>query len=96
MILTPICRYSLDASETFLPNLLQYCYTTPINELSPRRLALLLMVLSIGSLVDLNRPLGYLYVLFIDAQAAKHELIFPQGPPKRITTSRAPASARSH
>lgn len=53
-------QYSLDASETFLPNLLQYCYTTPIQELSPRRLALLLMVLSIGSLVDLTRPLGYL------------------------------------
>uniref|UniRef100_D8PXF1 Zn(2)-C6 fungal-type domain-containing protein n=1 Tax=Schizophyllum commune (strain H4-8 / FGSC 9210) TaxID=578458 RepID=D8PXF1_SCHCM len=53
-------QYSLDSSETFLPNLLQYCYTMPINELSPRRLALLLMVLSIGSLVDLKRPLGYL------------------------------------
>ncbi|KAL1745278.1 hypothetical protein HDZ31DRAFT_82070 [Schizophyllum fasciatum] len=53
-------QYSLDSSETFLPNLLQYCYTMPIHELSPRRLALLLMVLSIGSLVDLKRPLGYL------------------------------------
>ncbi|KAJ7700280.1 hypothetical protein B0H14DRAFT_3034208 [Mycena olivaceomarginata] len=36
-------------------------YTMPIQELSPRRLALLLMVLSIGSLVDLSRPLGSLH-----------------------------------
>ncbi|KIY45194.1 hypothetical protein FISHEDRAFT_49804 [Fistulina hepatica ATCC 64428] len=54
-------QYNLDASETFLPNLLHYCYTTPIEDLSPRRLALLLMVLSVGSLVDLNRPLGSLH-----------------------------------
>lgn len=51
----------MDASETFLPNLLHYCYMTPVEDLSPRRLALLLMVLSIGSLVDLNKPLGNLY-----------------------------------
>jgi len=44
----------MDTAETFLPNLLNYCYTTPIKDLSPRRLALLLMVLSIGSLVDLK------------------------------------------
>ena len=50
----------MDASETFLPNLLHYCYSTPIEALSPRRLALLLMHLSIGSLVDLSRPLGSL------------------------------------
>lgn len=54
-------RYNLDASETFLPNLLHYCYNTHINDLRPRRLALLLMVLSIGSLVDLHRPLGSLH-----------------------------------
>ena len=54
-------RYNVDASETFLPNLLHYCYTTPVEDLSPRRLALLLMVLSIGSLVDLNKPLGNLH-----------------------------------
>ncbi|KAF9473434.1 hypothetical protein BDN70DRAFT_867382 [Pholiota conissans] len=54
-------QFNLDASETFLPNLLNYCYTTPIDALSPRRLALLLMHLSIGSLVDLNRPLGSLH-----------------------------------
>lgn len=54
-------RYNLDASETFLSNLLHHCYETPIEDLSPRRLALLLMILSIGSLVDLNKPLGNLY-----------------------------------
>lgn len=51
----------MDASETFLQNLLHHCYTTPIEDLSPRRLALLLMILSIGSLVDLRRPLGSLH-----------------------------------
>lgn len=55
------CRYNLDSSETFIPNLIHYCYSTPIEDLSPRRLALLLMVLAIGSLVDLNRPLGSLH-----------------------------------
>ncbi|KIM35921.1 hypothetical protein M413DRAFT_32151 [Hebeloma cylindrosporum] len=54
-------QFNFDASETFLPNLLHYCYTTPVEALSPRRLALLLMHLSIGSLVDLNRPLGSLH-----------------------------------
>ncbi|KAH0586545.1 hypothetical protein H2248_007770 [Termitomyces sp. 'cryptogamus'] len=54
-------QYHLDASETFLQNLLHHCYSVPIEELSPRRLALLLMILSIGSLVDLSRPLGSLY-----------------------------------
>ncbi|KAF8895147.1 hypothetical protein BD779DRAFT_1608834 [Infundibulicybe gibba] len=42
-------QYNLDASETFLQNLLHHCYTTSIEDLSPRRLALLLMILSIGS-----------------------------------------------
>ncbi|TFK69541.1 hypothetical protein BDN72DRAFT_767830 [Pluteus cervinus] len=54
-------QYNLDPSETFIENLLHHCYTTPIEDVSPRRLALLLMVLSIGSLVDLNRPLGYVH-----------------------------------
>ncbi|KAF5330267.1 hypothetical protein D9758_014459 [Tetrapyrgos nigripes] len=54
-------QYNLDPSETFLRNLIHHCYASPIDELSPRRLALLLMVLSIGSLVDLNKPLGNLY-----------------------------------
>ncbi|KAF5369123.1 hypothetical protein D9615_010426 [Tricholomella constricta] len=54
-------QYYLDASETFLQNLIHHCYATSIEDLSPRRLALLLMVLSVGSLVDLRRPLGSLY-----------------------------------
>ncbi|KAG6810785.1 hypothetical protein H0H92_010352 [Tricholoma furcatifolium] len=54
-------QYHLDASETFLQNLLHHCYNVPLEDLSPRRLALLLMILSIGSLVDLARPLGSLY-----------------------------------
>jgi hypothetical protein len=54
-------QFNMDASETFLPNLLHYCYSTPIDALSPRRLALLLMHLSIGSLVDLSKPLGSLH-----------------------------------
>jgi len=54
-------QFNMDSSETFLPNLLHYCYSTPIDALSPRRLALLLMHLSIGSLVDLSRPLGSLH-----------------------------------
>ncbi len=58
---TSLFRFNLDSSGTFLPNLLNYCYSTPIESLSPRRLALLLMHLSIGSLVDLNRPLGSLH-----------------------------------
>ncbi|KAF7299600.1 4Fe-4S ferredoxin-type domain-containing protein [Mycena chlorophos] len=54
-------QYNLDPSQTFVDLLIQSVYTTPIAELSPRRLALLLMVLSIGSLVDLSRPLGSLH-----------------------------------
>ncbi|KAJ6508508.1 hypothetical protein C8R45DRAFT_967653 [Mycena sanguinolenta] len=54
-------QYNLDPSRTFIDLLIHSVYTMPIQELSPRRLALLLMVLSIGSLVDLSRPLGSLY-----------------------------------
>ncbi|KAJ7147142.1 hypothetical protein C8R43DRAFT_1012117 [Mycena crocata] len=54
-------QYNLDPSRTFLDLLVHSVYTTPIQDLSPRRLALLLMVLSIGSLVDLSRPLGSLH-----------------------------------
>ncbi|KJA15804.1 hypothetical protein HYPSUDRAFT_58593 [Hypholoma sublateritium FD-334 SS-4] len=49
-------QFNLDSLKTFIPNLLNYCYTSPIETLSPRRLALLLMHLSIGSIVDLRRP----------------------------------------
>lgn len=44
-----------------MENLIHHCYTSSIENLSPRRLALLLMVMSIGCLVDLNRPLGSLH-----------------------------------
>ncbi|KAJ6525276.1 hypothetical protein DFH09DRAFT_1188758 [Mycena vulgaris] len=54
-------QYNLDPSRTFLDLLVHSVYTTPVPDLSPRRLALLLMVLSIGSLVDLSRPLGSLH-----------------------------------
>ncbi|CAK5284132.1 unnamed protein product [Mycena citricolor] len=54
-------QYNLDPSRTFIDLLIHSVYTTPIGELSPRRLALLLMVLSIGSLVDLSQPLGSLH-----------------------------------
>lgn len=40
---------------------MHHCYNSAIEDLSPRRLALLLMVLSIGSLVDLGRPIGSLH-----------------------------------
>ncbi len=53
-------RFNLDSSETFLPDLLNCCYSPPIELLNPRRLALLLMHLSIGSLVDQTRPLSSL------------------------------------
>ena len=56
-----LLRYHLDPSETFLKNLLHHCYSTVIEELSPRRLGLLLMMLAIGSTVDLTRPLGSLH-----------------------------------
>ncbi|KAJ6621837.1 hypothetical protein B0H10DRAFT_2432116 [Mycena sp. CBHHK59/15] len=54
-------QYNLDPSRTFIDLLVHSVYTTPLPELSPRRLALLLMVLSIGSLVDLSRPLGSMH-----------------------------------
>ncbi|KAK0464414.1 uncharacterized protein EV420DRAFT_1627400 [Desarmillaria tabescens] len=54
-------QYNLDASESFLQNLIHHCYASSIEDLGPRRLALLLMILSIGSLVDLHKPLGSLH-----------------------------------
>lgn len=59
--LIPLHRYNLDASESFLQNLIHHCYASSIEDLGPRRLALLLMILSIGSLVDLHKPLGSLH-----------------------------------
>lgn len=50
-----IFRYNLDPSETFLPNLINHVYTSSIEELSARRLALLLMMLAIGTQVDVTQ-----------------------------------------
>jgi hypothetical protein len=39
-----------------MPNLLHHVYESALEELCPRRLALLFMILAVGCLVDLNRP----------------------------------------
>lgn len=59
MSTTPF-RFDLDSSNTFLDNLLHHVYSTTIEELSPRRLALLLMNLAIGSVVSESEPIGSL------------------------------------
>lgn len=48
-------RYNPHPSETFFPNLAHHCYTSPTEDLCPRRLALLFMILSVGCLVDLHK-----------------------------------------
>ncbi|KAL4265401.1 Zn(2)-C6 fungal-type domain-containing protein [Pleurotus pulmonarius] len=53
-------QFDLDSSNTFLDNLLHHVYSTTIEELSPRRLALLLMNLAIGSVVSESEPIGSL------------------------------------
>lgn len=47
-------RHHPDASETFLPNLIHSVYTTHLSALLPHRLGLFLMILAIGSMVDLQ------------------------------------------
>ena len=65
-----IHRFNLGSSETFLPNLLNYCYSTPIQSLSPKRLALLLM-----------RPLGSLHgEVYHHARAAVCEIPLMEEP----------------
>ena len=50
-------RFNPDASETYLPNLIHSVYTTPLQALMPHRLGLFLMILAIGSVVDMShRP----------------------------------------
>ncbi|KIY68324.1 hypothetical protein CYLTODRAFT_395596 [Cylindrobasidium torrendii FP15055 ss-10] len=51
-------QYNLDPRETFLRNLIHHCYAPDIAEVQPRKLALLLIVLAIGSHVDLSRTIG--------------------------------------
>lgn len=48
-------RYKVDASETFLPNLIHSVYTTHLPVLLPHRLGLFLMILAIGSVVDMKQ-----------------------------------------
>ncbi|KAG6889813.1 hypothetical protein C0992_003928 [Termitomyces sp. T32_za158] len=50
-------QYNPHPSETFYPNLAHHCYTVPTPDLSPRRLALLFMILAVGCLVDLSHRL---------------------------------------
>lgn len=52
---TICCRYNPHPSETFFPNLLHHCYYAAAADLCPRRLALLMMILAVGCLVDLTR-----------------------------------------
>ena len=47
-------QYNPQPSSTFYPNLAYHCYTSANSELSPRRLALLFMILAVGCLVDLK------------------------------------------
>jgi hypothetical protein len=46
----------LHSDATFFQNLTHHCYVNPVEELSPRRLALLFIILAIGSFLDLDRP----------------------------------------
>ena len=48
--------YSPDTSESFIPNLVHSVYTTPTAQLLPHRLSLFLMVLAMGTAVDLEQP----------------------------------------
>ncbi|KAI0699104.1 fungal-specific transcription factor domain-containing protein [Cytidiella melzeri] len=47
-------QFHPDPSESFLPNLIHSVYTTPLSALMPHRLGLFLMILAIGSCVDLD------------------------------------------
>ncbi|KIJ62737.1 hypothetical protein HYDPIDRAFT_114430 [Hydnomerulius pinastri MD-312] len=53
--LNALWQYNLDPSETWLPNLVHHVYTTPVQDLSFRRLSLLFIMMSIGLLVDLHQ-----------------------------------------
>ncbi|KAK2460473.1 hypothetical protein APHAL10511_007520 [Amanita phalloides] len=49
-------QYNPHPSATFFPNLLYHCYESAIQDLCPRRLAVLFMILAVGCQVDVNRP----------------------------------------
>lgn len=53
--LNALWQYNLDPSEIWLPNLVHHVYTTPVKELSFRRLSLLFIMMAMGTLVDLNQ-----------------------------------------
>lgn len=48
-------QYNPHPNPEFYPSLTHHCYTSSITDLSPRRLALIFMVLAVGCLVDLER-----------------------------------------
>ncbi|TFY53095.1 hypothetical protein EVJ58_g9643 [Rhodofomes roseus] len=48
-------HYSPDTSESFIPNLVHSVYTTPTTQLLPHRLSLFLMILAMGTAVDLGQ-----------------------------------------
>ena len=48
-------QYNPHPDSSFYPSLVHHCYDSSILELSPRRLALMLMILAVGCLVDLKR-----------------------------------------
>ncbi|KAI3616044.1 hypothetical protein WG66_014000 [Moniliophthora roreri] len=50
-----IWQYNPHPDETFYPNLAHHCYTSSIEDLSTRRLALLFMILAIGCKVDTQK-----------------------------------------
>lgn len=70
----------MDTSATFLPNLLRHCYRNQDSdgeeeEVRPRRLATLLMLLAIGSVVETkDRSKGIMYVLLIVFAVALSDL----------------------
>jgi hypothetical protein len=49
-------RYNPHPNPTFIPNLIRHVYESELESLCPRRLALLLMILAVGTLVDLAQP----------------------------------------
>lgn len=49
-----LLRHQPDGSETFLPNLIYSVYNSQLSALLPHRLGLFLMILAIGSMVDLQ------------------------------------------
>ncbi|KAH9936325.1 uncharacterized protein B0H18DRAFT_868423 [Fomitopsis serialis] len=48
-------HYSPDTSESFIPNLVHSVYTTPTAQLLPHRLSLFLMIIAMGTAVDLEQ-----------------------------------------